>query len=184
MTPHRVAEFSDFFLLYRRERPSAQSRQVLIQLVSIARAHQAGIDVGIAEHELITADGGGHFLPFGPAGRGFEQAPPVRSVECDDFRLGILKLGKDLDDYKSQNSSSVQVALQQRENGRHLKSGDFVEYITTEGRGAQYKRAVEANAPGIIPDYVLYANKLISVVKQILPNEDWVKNFGKKRKHL
>jgi DNA polymerase elongation subunit (family B) len=94
------------------------------------------------------------------------------------------KLGKDLEEYKSQRSSSVQVALQLKHKGIDLKKGDFVDFVITKGTSPKYRRSVDANASGIEPDYSMYANGLLSVVKQILPNEVWVKNFQKKRKRV
>ena len=94
------------------------------------------------------------------------------------------KLGKDLEEYTSKNSSAVQVALQMKEQGDNPKKGDIVEFIITEGQGPKYKRTVGANTVGIKPDYQGYARGLLSVIKQILPDEAWVKTFGKKRKRL
>jgi DNA polymerase elongation subunit (family B) len=92
------------------------------------------------------------------------------------------KLGKDLEKYASKNSSAVQVALRMKEQGDNPKKGDFVEFIIAEGQGPKYKRAVGTNVPDVKPDYDGYAIELLSVIKQILPNEAWVKSFGKKRK--
>ena len=94
------------------------------------------------------------------------------------------KLGKDLEEYVSQNDSAVQVALQMKKQGDNPKKGDIVEFIVTEGQGAKYKRTVGVNTVGIKPDYQGYARGLLSVIKQILPDEAWVKTFGKKRKRL
>ena len=66
--------------------------------------------------------------------------------------------------------------------GVDLKKGDIVNYITVKGTGAKYKRAVQVDTPDIEPDYSMYANGLLSVVNQIIPNEPWVKNFHRKRK--
>ena len=69
-----------------------------------------------------------------------------------------------------------------KHKGIDLKKGDFIDFIITKGTGPKYGRAVDANASDIEPDYSMYANGLLSVVKQILPNEPWVKNFHRKRK--
>ena len=90
------------------------------------------------------------------------------------------KLTREIFEYKSKNLAHVVVAHQMMDAGQVVQTGDFIEYIITEGTGAKYKRAV-VPSENLKPDYLMYANDALKSIQQII-NEPWVMNISRKRK--
>ena len=90
------------------------------------------------------------------------------------------KLTREIFEYKSKNLAHVVVAHQMMDAGQVVQTGDFIEYIITEGAGAKYKRAV-IPSKYVNPDYHMYANDALKSIQQII-NEPWVMNISRKRK--